>query len=143
MILRAILLILSISFVFAQVPVIKIISPMEAEPIIAYEEISIYGELLDSDKLFVNNYNVDLQNGLFRLKFKFSETGYREFVFRAENVEYSAKIPSIVSVVPSAWIAEWELADLFGLDVENATKGVFIEPDAPQAPLRKGEAHGK
>jgi Ni,Fe-hydrogenase III component G len=64
-------------------------------------------------------------------------------VFRVENVEYSAKIPSIVSVVESAWIAEWELADLFGLDVENATKGVFIEPDAPQAPLRKGEAHGK
>jgi len=64
-------------------------------------------------------------------------------VFRAEDVEYSAKIPSIVSVVESAWIAEWELADLFGLDVENATKGVFIEPDAPQAPLRKGEAHGK
>jgi Ni,Fe-hydrogenase III component G len=64
-------------------------------------------------------------------------------VFRVENVEYSAKIPSIVSVVESAWIAEWELADLFGLDVENTTKGVFIEPDAPQAPLRKGEAHGK
>ena len=64
-------------------------------------------------------------------------------VFRVENVEYSVKIPSIVSVVESAWIAEWELADLFGLDVENATKGVFIEPDAPQAPLRKGEAHGK
>lgn len=64
-------------------------------------------------------------------------------VFRAENVPYDAKIPSIVSVVPSAWIAEWELADLFGLDVENAAKGVFIEPDAPQAPLRKGEANGK
>ena len=58
-------------------------------------------------------------------------------VFRAENVEYTAKIPSIVSVVESAWIAEWELADLFGLEVENAAKGVFIEPDAPQAPLRK------
>jgi Ni,Fe-hydrogenase III component G len=58
-------------------------------------------------------------------------------VFRAENVSYDTKIPSIVTVVPSAWIAEWELADLFGLDVENAAKGVFIEPDAPQAPLRK------
>ena len=63
-------------------------------------------------------------------------------VFKAENVAYDAKIPSIVSVVPSAWIAEWELADLFGLDVENAAKGVFIEPDAEQAPLRKGEANG-
>jgi len=64
-------------------------------------------------------------------------------VFRAENVSYDTKIPSIVSVVPSAWISEWELADLFGLDVENAAKGVFIEPDAPQAPLRKGDGHGK
>ena len=64
-------------------------------------------------------------------------------VFRAENVGYDEKIPSIVSVVPSAWIAEWELADLFGLDVENAAKGVFIEPDAPQAPLRKGDNNGK
>jgi len=63
-------------------------------------------------------------------------------VFRAENVLYETKIPSIVSVVPSAWISEWELADLFGLDVENAAKGVFIEPDAPQAPLRKGGANG-
>ncbi|MEO1927429.1 MAG: NADH-quinone oxidoreductase subunit C [Nautiliaceae bacterium] len=64
-------------------------------------------------------------------------------VFRAENVAYDAKIPSIVNVIPSAWIAEWELADLFGLDVENAAKGVFIEPDAPQAPLRKGDNNGK
>jgi Ni,Fe-hydrogenase III component G len=61
----------------------------------------------------------------------------RLFVFRVENVDYNARIPSIVPAVPSAWIAEWELADLFGLDVENAAKGVFIEPDAPQAPLRK------
>ena len=64
-------------------------------------------------------------------------------VFRAENVSYDTKIPSIVSVVPSGWISEWELADLFGLDVENAAKGVFIEPDGPQAPLRKGDGHGK
>jgi len=85
------------TFVFAQLPVIKIISPMEAEPIIAYEEISIYGELLDSDKLFVNNYNVELQNGLFRLKFEFSETGYREFVFRAENE--NGKTEKVLKVV--------------------------------------------
>ena len=64
-------------------------------------------------------------------------------VFRVQNVSYDEKIPSIVNIVPNAWIAEWELADLFGLDVENAAKGVFIEPDAPQAPLRKGESNGK
>ena len=57
-------------------------------------------------------------------------------IFRAQDVSYDAFIPSIVPVVPSAWLAEWELADLFGLDVENAATGVFIAPDAPKAPLR-------
>jgi ech hydrogenase subunit D len=58
-------------------------------------------------------------------------------IFRIPEVGYDAKIPSIVSVIPSAWLSEWELADLFGLDVENAATGVFIAPDAPKAPLRK------
>jgi len=63
-------------------------------------------------------------------------------VFRA-IVDYDEQIPSIVEIIPSAWISEWELADLFGVDVENAAKGVFIEPDAPSAPLRKGDSDGK
>jgi ech hydrogenase subunit D len=58
-------------------------------------------------------------------------------IFRIPEVGYDAKIPSIVSIIPSAWLSEWELADLFGLDVENAATGVFIAPDAPKAPLRK------
>jgi len=57
--------------------------------------------------------------------------------------DYDAKIPSIVPVVPSAWLSEWELADLFGLDVENAATGVFIAPDGPKAPLRASTEFGK
>lgn len=136
MILRAILLILSISFIFAQVPVIKIISPMETEPIIAYEEISIYGELLDSDKLFVNNYNVDLQNGLFRLKFKFSETGYREFVFRAENeTGTSEKVLKVVvlktypDIVDNPYQREIELMSTLKL-VPSYLGTDFFKPNA-------------
>lgn len=58
-------------------------------------------------------------------------------IFRISVVDYDAKISSIVSIIPSAWLSEWELADLFGLDVENAATGIFIAPDAPKAPLRK------
>jgi len=47
------------------------------------------------------------------------------------------KIPSICNIVASAWVAESELADLFGLDIENAQKGFVLEPDSKQAPLRK------
>jgi len=64
-------------------------------------------------------------------------------IFRVLDVEYDAKIPSIVDIVPSAWLSEWELADLFGLDVENALTGMFIAPDAPKAPLRKDSSWEK
>jgi len=99
----------------------------------------------DESKYHYVTVNATDNGGSVTIDWIFSKTYEKNklVVFRVENVEYSVKIPSIVSVVESAWIAEWELADLFGLDVENATKGVFIEPDAPQAPLRKGEAHGK
>jgi len=51
-------------------------------------------------------------------------------------VDFNQKIPSIVPIIPSAWLAEWELADMFDVDVENAAKGVFIAPDSIKAPLR-------
>ncbi len=61
----------------------------------------------------------------------------RIYVFRAENVGYNDFIPSIKDVVKISWLAEFELADLFGLNVEDAPKGVFLEEDSIQAPLRK------
>ena len=59
------------------------------------------------------------------------------YVFRAENVNYDDLIPSITDIVKISWLAEFELADLFGLNVENAPKGVFLEEDSIKAPLRK------
>lgn len=59
------------------------------------------------------------------------------YVFRAENVNYDDFIPSIKDIVKTSWLAEFELADLFGLNVENAPKGVFLEDDSIKAPLRK------
>ncbi len=99
----------------------------------------------DATKYHYVTVNATDNGGNLTIDWIFSEyyTKNKLIVFRANNIDYNAKIPSIVNVVESAWIAEWELADLFGLDVENAAKGVFIEPDAPQAPLRKGEANGK
>jgi len=64
-------------------------------------------------------------------------------IFRIPEVSYDAKIPSIVSILPSAWLSEWELGDLFGLEVENAMCGVFIAPDTPKAPLRKDSSWEK
>ena len=46
-------------------------------------------------------------------------------------------VPSINGIVASAWVAEAELVDLMGLDIENAQKGFVLESDSLDKPLRK------
>ncbi len=65
------------------------------------------------------------------------------YIFRAEGVDYKAEIPSMMDVYPSAWVSEWDLADMFDLNMENAVRGMFLEPEAPTAPLRKESYSGK
>jgi len=59
------------------------------------------------------------------------------YVFRAKEVSFNSLIPSIVDIIPSAWLAEWELTDMFGIQVENTQKGLFIKDKNVVAPLRK------
>lgn len=64
-------------------------------------------------------------------------------VFRAENNAYKSTIPSMMDVYPSAWVSEWDLADMFNLNMENAHRGMFLEPEAPTGPLLKESYSGK
>ncbi len=91
----------------------------------------------ESEWNFITVNATDL-GGKLQIDWLFSKYGAKNIIkiFRAQDVSYDAFIPSIVPVIPSAWLAEWELADLFGLEVENAATGVFIAPDGPKAPLR-------
>lgn len=51
----------------------------------------------------------------------------------------AALIPSISSIVPSAWVAEAELSDLMNVNIENTEKGFVLEPDSAAGPLRKNQ----
>jgi NADH:ubiquinone oxidoreductase subunit C len=55
----------------------------------------------------------------------------------AAQANPSQLIPTITSVVPSAWVAEAELVDLMGINIENAKKGFVLEEDFEGSPLRK------
>jgi ech hydrogenase subunit D len=46
-------------------------------------------------------------------------------------------IPSIKDIVLPAWVAEAELVDLLGLNIENTSKGFVLEDDFDGAPLKK------
>ena len=47
------------------------------------------------------------------------------------------EIPDISDIVPSAWVAQAELADLMNINIENTKKGFVLEPDFESGPLRK------
>ncbi|HEX6913729.1 MAG TPA: NADH-quinone oxidoreductase subunit C [Chitinophagaceae bacterium] len=47
------------------------------------------------------------------------------------------EIPSLKSIIPSAWVAEAELADLMDIKIEDTARGFVLEPDSEPAPLRK------
>ena len=51
--------------------------------------------------------------------------------------EPNIQIPSIAEIVEGAWVAEAELVDLMGVNIENAKKGFVLEDDFEGSPLRK------
>lgn len=53
------------------------------------------------------------------------------------TTDAAVQIPSIASIVASAWVAEAELVDLMGIDIENAQKGFVLDADSRVKPLRK------
>lgn len=59
-----------------------------------------------------------------------------ETVFYAQSTP-DVTIPSIKSIVASAWVAEAELVDLMNIKIEGAEKGFVLEPDFEAGPLRK------
>jgi Ni,Fe-hydrogenase III component G len=72
------------------------------------------------------------------IKYFFAKYGKEEKPIAISlEIDYDQTLPSITDIIPSAWIAEEELKDLLGVNVEGAKGGVFLEPDSPKAPLRK------
>ncbi len=53
------------------------------------------------------------------------------------NMDYDEQIPSIVSIIPPAYMGEGEVVDMFGIKIQNISKGLLLEDDSQQAPLRK------
>jgi len=81
---------------------------------------------------------VDLGENRLEVQWIFVKYGEKE-VMRTfvTTCSFDDTIPTLNHLIPSAWISEYELADLLGAKVQDAKTGIFLEPDAPKAPLRK------
>ncbi len=44
-------------------------------------------------------------------------------------------IPSIVDIIPSAIISQREIVDMFGIQVQDSLKGLYLDEDSEQMPL--------
>jgi Ni,Fe-hydrogenase III component G len=55
-------------------------------------------------------------------------------VFHAD-IDYKDVVPSIVDIVPSAIISQREIVDMFGVEVEGSSKGLYLDEDSLQMPL--------
>jgi Ni,Fe-hydrogenase III component G len=44
-------------------------------------------------------------------------------------------IPSVVEILPSASISQREIVDMFGIDVEGSSKGLYLDEDSESMPL--------
>jgi NADH:ubiquinone oxidoreductase subunit C len=86
---------------------------------------------------FITVNGIDAGEGKIELQWLFSKYGVKdEIVLFYSVVAYGTKVPSIVSLIPSATLSEREIVDMFGVDIEGAEKGLYLEEDSLSMPLR-------
>lgn len=80
---------------------------------------------------------LDLGDGL-EIQYFFTRYGnVEECICYYVNVDYKEEVPSIIHIIPSAYLGEGEVVDMFGANIKGVSQGTFLDPDSIQTPLRK------
>ena len=88
---------------------------------------------------FITVNGVDLGDKM-EIQYLFSRYGSdEEVICYFLHVDYDEEIPSIISLIPSAFLGEGEVVDMFGIKIKDIEKGLLLEDDSMQAPLRKNQ----
>jgi ech hydrogenase subunit D len=86
---------------------------------------------------FLSVNGIDLGEGKIELQWIFSQYGVKdEIVIYYALSDYETPVPSIVTLIPSAFMGEREIVDMFGLKVEGAESGLYLDADSLPHPLR-------
>ena len=87
---------------------------------------------------FLSINGIDLGEGKIELQWIFSKYGVQdEVVIYYALSDYETPVPSLVSLIPSAFMGEREVVDMFGLRVEGAERGLYLDSDSQPHPLRR------
>jgi NADH:ubiquinone oxidoreductase subunit C len=86
---------------------------------------------------FLTLNGIDLCDNRIELQWIFAKYATKdETVIYYTISDYDTEVPSITSLIPSAIMGEREVVDMFGLTIEGAQKGLYLEEDALSTPLR-------
>ena len=87
---------------------------------------------------FLSINGVDLGEGKIELQWIFARYGVKdEIVIYYAQSDYETPVPSLVNLIPSAFMGEREVVDMFGLSVEGMERGLYLDPDSQPHPLRR------
>lgn len=86
---------------------------------------------------FLSVNGIDLGEGKIELQWIFSKYGVKdEVVIYYALSDYETPVPSLVSLIPSSVMGEREIVDMFGLSVNGAESGLYLDEDSLAHPLR-------
>lgn len=86
---------------------------------------------------FLSVNGIDLGEGKIELQWIFSRYGAKdEIVIYYALSDYTTPVSSLVCLIPSAFMGEREIVDMFGLKVEGALRGLYLDEDSLPHPLR-------
>lgn len=86
---------------------------------------------------FVTANGVDLGDGMEMQYFFARYNTVEDVVCYFFKMDYNQEAPSLVSIIPPAYLGEGETVDMFGIAIKDIAKGLFLDEDSIQAPLRK------
>jgi NADH:ubiquinone oxidoreductase subunit C len=87
---------------------------------------------------FLTLNGVDLGEGKIELQWIFSKYGVKdEVVIYHALSDYETAVPSVVPLIPSAFMGEREVVDMFGLEIEGTDAGLYLDKDSKAHPLRR------
>lgn len=86
---------------------------------------------------FLTINGIDAGEGKIELQWIFSRYGAKDEIVAYYCLsDYETAVPSIVSIIPSAFMGEREVVDMFGLRIEGAERGLYLDKDSLSHPLR-------
>ena len=86
---------------------------------------------------FLTVNGIDNKDGTIELQWIFARYMAKdEIVMFSAVTAYDTPIPSIVPLIPSATLSEREIVDMFGVKIDGAEKGLYLDEDSLEMPLR-------